>query len=273
MNDRVYLEARLSGGTGVMRRLHEAGHHVTRLVAGRVDSARQDLGDDIGLRAATLEDRGARAHHGSLEELARQEEVTLVQRVFLAPGSKRRVVLFAGVERGNGCARICIRAGQTLARLTPQSVCVVDANVRSPALHQLVGGDARDALAAAVGDPGAAPTFAERLTPDNLWLLPSGSASDPSLLLAVDRVRPCLHELGAHFDYLILNTPPINLYAESLVLSQFVDGVLLVLEANVTRREIVRNVKTRLEDLNIPLLGVVLNNRTFPIPEPLYRLL
>jgi Mrp family chromosome partitioning ATPase len=49
--------------------------------------------------------------------------------------------------------------------------------------------------------------------------------------------------------------------------------VLLVLEANRTRREIVRSVKARLEDLDVPLLGIVLTNRTFPIPAAVYRLL
>jgi Mrp family chromosome partitioning ATPase len=255
-------------------RVDGAGHHVTRLLAGWFDSARQDesIVEDEGLRAGTRETRAARAQ-AELEDLTRQEEIKLVQRLFLAPGSTRRVVLCAGVEQDNGCARICLRVGQTLARLAPQSVCVVDANVRSPGLHRLAGAETRDGLPAALLDPGVAPAFAQQLVPDNLWLLPSGPAVDPDLLLTINPVRACLKELGAHFDHVIVNASPINLYAESLALSQLVDGVLLVLEANVTRREIVRTVKTRLEDLNVPLLGIVLNNRTLPIPAAVYRLL
>jgi Mrp family chromosome partitioning ATPase len=268
MNSRVYEETRWNGGTGVIRRLHD---HVTRRLARWFDPAQEDVVGDVELRAGKRETRAARAQ-ADLQDLIRQEEIKLVQRVFLAPGSMRRVVLFAGVERDNGCARICMRAGQTLARLTPQSVCVVDANVRSPALHRLAGTETRDGLSAALGDPRAVPTLAQQLVPDNLWLLTSGSALDPDLLLTVDRVQRCLKELGAHFDHVIINAPPINLYAESLALSQAVDGVLLILEANVTRKEIVRNVKTRLEDLKVPLLGIVLNNRTFPIPAAVYRL-
>ena len=249
------------------------GGHETRLLAGWFDSVKQDedIVEDLGLGAGKQETRAARVQ-ADVDDLTRQEEIKLVQRLFLAPGSKR-VLLFAGVDNDNGCARICMRVGQTLARLAPQSVCVVDANVRSPVLHRLAGADTREGLPAALQDPSVAPAFAQRLVPGNLWLLSSGSAADPDLLLAFDRVQPCLKELGVHFDHVIVNTPPINLYAESLALSQVVDGVLLVLEANVTRREIVRNVKARLDDLNVPLLGIVLNNRTFPIPEILYRLL
>src|SRR5919106_474544 len=108
-------------------RVYETSHHLARLLGWRRDSV-TDATEDQPLRAAARESRRDRSR-ADLEELIRQEEIKLVQRIFLAPGLKRRVVLFAGVERDNGCARICIRAGQTLARLTPQSVCVVDANV------------------------------------------------------------------------------------------------------------------------------------------------
>jgi Mrp family chromosome partitioning ATPase len=259
----IYERTPWPGGAGV----------ITRTLAGWLDPAQERLGEDVAL-PVEREDQRVRIRVGA-EELARQEQVKLVQRLFLAHASKaRRAVLFAGVERDNGCARLCMRAGQTLARLTSQSVCVVDANLRSPELHRLIGADNQDGLAAAVGQPGSASTFARRLEPTNLWVLPSGSSSsDPDLLLTAERVRPCVQALIALFDRILINAPPINLYAESLALSQFVDGVVLVLEAQVTRREIVRNVKDQLEDLNVPLLGIVLNNRTFPIPEAVYRLL
>lgn len=222
---------------------------------------------------------GPNGHHApirtDLADLLRQEEIKLVQRVFLtADLTARRAVLFAGVERENGCAGVCLRAGETLARLEPHPVCVVDANLRAPALPGAGDRANGHGLAAALAHTGPVVTFACRTTPDNLWLMPSGSASsDPDLLLTPDRVRPRMQELSGAFDRVLVIAPPINLYAESLALSQLVDGVVLVLEAHTTRREIVRDVKTRLEALDVPLLGVVLNNRTFPIPDPVYRLL
>jgi Mrp family chromosome partitioning ATPase len=274
VSSKVYDWAHWTDGPGVVTRLVQAGRLVTRTLGGAFDPVEETRSRHFG-EQAKREGAGAPVPI-DLAELTKHEGIKLVQRVFLAPGLEaRRAVLFAGVERDNGCARICIQAGQTLARLAPQSVCIVDANLRSPVLHEMFDRDNHDGLAAAVVHPGAGRTFARRLAPDNLWLLPSGSSSvsDPDLLPTAERARACLQELGTQFDYLVVNAPPINLYAESLVLSQFVDGVVLVLEANVTRREIVRNTKTRLEDLNVPLLGIVLNDRTFPIPDALYRLL
>lgn len=262
MISNVFARTRWAGGTGL----------ITRTLAGWRDPARERLGEDLDL-PVEREAQRARVQVGA-EAVARQEQVKLVQRLFLGQASKaRRAVLIAGVERDNGCAQICIRAGQTLARLTSQSVCIVDANLRSPVLHELVGVDNQDGLVAAVSQPGSASTFARRLEPTNLWMLPSGSStSDPDLLLTAERVRPCVQQLVAVFDRILINAPPINLYAESLALSQFVDGVVLVLAAHVTRREIVRKMKEHLED-HVPLLGVVLNDRTFPIPTAVYRLL
>jgi hypothetical protein len=158
-------------------------------------------------------------HHVDVEELTRQEEIKLVHRLFLQPGSlPRRSVLFTGVERDNGCTGICARAGKTLAAaLEPRSVCVVDADLGSPISHQYV------------------------------------------------------RELGGQFEFVLISAPPINLHAESLALARLVDGVVLVVEANTTRRETVRDMKMRLEVLNVPVLGIVLNDRTFPIPEAVYR--
>ena len=246
---------------------------ITRTLAGWRVPTKQRLREDVD-PPVEREAQGIRIEVAA-EDVARQEQVKLVQRMFLAHASKtRRAVLFAGVERDNGCAQICMRAGETLARLTSESVCVVDANLRSPALHRLIGADNHDGLVTAVGQPDSARTVAHRLEQSNLWVMPSGSsASDPDLLLTAERVRPCVQQLIALFDRILINAPPINLFAESLALSQFVDGVVLVLAANITRREIVRKMKDHLDALNVPLLGVILNDRTFPIPKAVYRLL
>jgi Mrp family chromosome partitioning ATPase len=56
-----------------------------------------------------------------------------------------------------------------------------------------------------------------------------------------------------------------------MLLSRWTDGVVLVVEANATRRDAARRVKEILDAAGVSLLGVVLNNRTFPVPEAIYR--
>jgi len=213
-----------------------------------------------------------------LERLAEEETIRLVYKLFVTPDeAKRRVVLFAGIERDNGSAAICARAGRTLVALQSDLVCLVDANLRSPSLHELVGTDNRNGLVTADGSAQTSVVaFARPLDAsmtNNLWVLPSGSSeSARETRLTPTRLKPRLRELCGRFDRILINAPPADLYPESLALGQIVDGVVLVVSANVTRRDAVQRAKLRLDYLRIPVLGLVLNDRTFPIPEALYRL-
>lgn len=208
-------------------------------------------------------------------ELLTSEEVTkLVQRVFLVPnlGGGLRTVLFSGVNHGDGCSWTCARAGETLAAQGAGSVCVVDANLRAPSLHKYFGVDNLPGLGDAVLQPGPVRNFVHQLAARNLFLVPCGTpTSDPHALLASDRLRSRITELRSEFDYVLVDAPPVVLYADAVILGQLADGVILVVGANAARRETARKAKESLDAANVRLLGAVLNRRTFPVPEALYR--
>lgn len=212
-------------------------------------------------------------HRSDLESLAREEVFKLIQRVFLMPGpSARQVVVFSGVNGDNGCTSVCARAAQTLASQVKGSVCVVDANLRSPSLHHYFGVGNLKGFAEALLHSHPIRDVAQQLAGSNLWCVPSGTASpDPHALLMPDRMRPWIGELRRQFDYVLIAGEPFSVHTDAISLSQFTDGVVLLVEADSTRRDTARKIKSSLETANIPLLGVVLNNRQFPIPESIYR--
>ena len=69
-----------------------------------------------------------------------------------------------------------------------------------------------------------------------------------------------LGSLRATAEYVLLDTPPVVPVTDAAVLAPRVDGVLLVLKAGKTKREMAQRAKTLLEKVNARLLGVVLNN-------------
>lgn len=211
--------------------------------------------------------------HVDLEALTREERIKLVQRVFLLSGADGpRVVLFSGVEAGDGSSWICAHAAETLASQVQGAVCVVDANLRTPSLHRYFRTENLGGLTDAIAQSQAIRNFAQQLNGGNLWLITSGSKStDPRGLVTSDQFRSRLSELRAEFDYVLVDGPPVNLYADSTLLGKLADGVVLVVQANSTHREAARKAKESLDSANVRLLGVVLNKRTFPIPEALYR--
>ncbi len=209
----------------------------------------------------------------NLDEFAREEAFKLVQRVFLTPSTERpRIVVFASIDHGDGCSRICAQVSKTLASSVAGSVCIVDGNLRSSLLPDLFGVGNHRGLTDALSQEDPVRSFAQRVRPDNLWLLSCGSlAANSPTLLKSDRLKARLTELRAEFDHVVIDAPPLNQYADSLALGQLADGIVLVLEANSTRREAARKVTEGLRNARVPILGAVLNKRTFPIPEVLYR--
>jgi Mrp family chromosome partitioning ATPase len=106
---------------------------------------------------------------------------------------------------------------------------------------------------------------------DNLWLLSSGSlAADSQNLLTSERLRERFQELREGFEFVIVDSPPLTRYSDAIVLGQLSDGVILVVEADSTRREAASAIAANLRSAKIPILAAVLNKRTFPIPENIY---
>jgi Mrp family chromosome partitioning ATPase len=202
------------------------------------------------------------------------EIMKLVQRVFILPGRDQApgAVAFCAVDKGAGCTWVCARASEVLAAQVPGRVCVVDANLRSPALHEHFhiekGAGFSDAMksAAPVGK------FVRPSWNSRLWLMTVGAAgSEPNGTLNPARLGARFAELRAEFDYLLIDTPAIGFHSDALLLGQLTDGVILVVSWNSTRRKSARIAKENLEAAKVPVLGAVLNKRTYPIPEALYR--
>ncbi|HLE37268.1 MAG TPA: CpsD/CapB family tyrosine-protein kinase [Candidatus Acidoferrales bacterium] len=240
-------------------------------------TARAKRGADPMLSFTRQREEMARAENHratlNLEAMARAEELKLVQRLLVVPASGAgRLVMFSGVADDLGCALICARSAEILAGQTKASVCLVDANLGSPSLHQLFHVENRNGLADAIRSQSRLRDCAQRLPHENLWLIPAGSltASDNGFLVSA-ALRSALQDLREGFEHVLICAPAVSRNPDSLLIGQLMDGVFLVLEADSTRREVARKVKEDLEAANARLLGVVLNNRKFPVPESIYR--
>jgi len=203
----------------------------------------------------------------------RDEMFKLVQRVFMAPGAGRgRMVVVSAMEAGNGCSWICARMAEVLASQVSGTVCVVDANLRSPGLHREFNVPNHYGLTDALQVAEPIRRFVTSLSRPNLWLLSCGAEVEGmQSMLSSDRMRALLPELQREFDYVLIDAPPIESGDDSVVLGRGAEGIVLVLRANTSRRESARKAVQNLEGANVRVLGAVLNRRTFPVPESIYR--
>jgi protein-tyrosine kinase len=191
----------------------------------------------------------------------------LVRQVFL-PGWPKpaRQVVFCAVEDGD-VAGICLRVSQTLASQIPGKVALVEAHLPSQE-------SAGYGTPLPVFRPAGFRTIRDsaRRVSSHLWRVPREMfLAENEAGLSVEWLPGRLRELRLEFDYTVLHGPPAALCSDAALLGYLSDGVILVLEANATRRAAAQRAVQMLQGTNARLLGSVLNRRTFPIPEGIYR--
>ena len=207
-----------------------------------------------------------------MDAAQKDEMAKLVQRLFLVPGADApRVVVVSGTESGSGCSWVCARMAEMLASQVSASVCVVDANLGAPGLHTQFQTENTHGLTDALHDPDSIRRFARPVGRDNLWLITSGSdsAGRPALISS-DRMRMRMAELRQEFHFVLIDAPAINTANDGIVLGRGAEGVVVVIKANSSRRETARKAIQELENAKVRVLGAVLNQRTFPIPQGIY---
>ena len=202
----------------------------------------------------------------------RDETIKLVQRLFSSKNSEPpQIVVFSGVESGSGCSWVCARVAETLAPQVEGSVCLIDANCHS---NSTVRHFELEGLEKVPNERTLPPVLDKGQPPGagRLWLAsfrqPAAGWQTPGSL---DRLRSRLSEMRKDFTVILIDAPPINTYADAALLGSMADGLVMILQANRTRREAAERAKEILDAAGVRVLGAVLNKRTFPIPDFLYR--
>ncbi len=221
--------------------------------------------------ATTVNRAHAQASRQESSDSSEEALLGLVQRLFLVPGENQsdrlRQVIFCGIDDNLGARDLSARVGRTLAAQVEAKVCVLDADVNLPASNPLFDSSRADSRS----DNGVSDMFLQQIR-GNLW-----ASRIPEYLRhsgwTFVQMQTLVKNIGADFEYVIVSAPPIALYNDAALLSQASGGVVLVLEANVTRRASAQKAQQILTASNARLLGTVLNNRTYPIPEKVYHLL
>lgn len=190
----------------------------------------------------------------------RDEQIqSLVHQLFFRPAATPvRHVGFAAADPETDTAQLCLDVAMALAGMGTYDVGLIDARLQSVPLHtQLEITPDRD--------DGVAWQIAPRLwlAPRRIWLddSPSQRVWDPSLA----QLRTATME----FDYSIVCFDPISWVTTRI--SQTCDGMVLVLTANRTRRLVAAQIREQVKKARVSLLGTVLAERQFPVPEGLYR--
>ncbi|MDQ6877297.1 MAG: polysaccharide biosynthesis tyrosine autokinase [Candidatus Dormibacteraeota bacterium] len=180
--------------------------------------------------------------------------------LFSAVDREVKCLLITSPRPGDGKSRTAANLALALAQ-SGHRVVLVDTDFRRPSLHRVLGRIRNTGLTNLMIEEG---TEDEHVLPvdgiPDLWLLPSGPIPpNPSELLGSGRMRHILHQLRQRFDWVILDTPPVNSVTDASVLATMVDGALIVIESGKTTYPEAAQARRSVERVGGYIVGAVIN--------------
>ncbi len=169
-----------------------------------------------------------------------------------------QTILISSAIPAEGKTLVSSNLAYALVRQHGCHVLLIDADLRSPRVHTLLGAPAAPGLADYLQNTATEFEVTQRGSEDGLCFIPAGNhVTHPSELISSDRMKQFLDRVKPAFDWIIIDSPPALPVADASVLGGLVDGVLFVVRANSTPSEASQKACKELRDAHI--LGVVLN--------------
>ena len=180
-----------------------------------------------------------------------------------------RTLVITSAGPGEGKSLVASNLAIAMAQ-AGQRVLLIDADMRRPRVHEIFGGEQEPGLSNVLAGNAKTSEAIRKSSIAGLWLMHAGHIPpNPAELLASKRYTDLVASLGAHFDWVILDTPPVMVVADSSIVANQASGVLFVVRAENTSRQAARTAVEQLDAANAHLVGSVLN-RADVIRNPYY---
>jgi polysaccharide biosynthesis transport protein len=177
-----------------------------------------------------------------------------------------RVIAVTSPTPSSGKTTVVLGLAQALAS-SGYRVAVVDFDLRRPALHSRLGGKVSPGVADAIIGKRPAKALLQETNDPGIRLLPAGSLRPErasAAVVGVEQVAQFYDEMRKLADYVLVDTGPVMVGADSTVIATAVDGLLMVVDAAGVEHNVLAAATEQLRAARAPVLGVVLN-RTDPV--------
>ena len=183
-----------------------------------------------------------------------------------------KIIAITSPANGEGKTIAAINLAIVTAQDSGKPVLLIDCNLRKPSVASLLGisGDR------GIGDIlcGNARLSEEITATDikNLSVLTVGQINcNATELLNSQKIKDLLSEARRMYGYVIIDMPAVIPYSDPRILGPLVDGVVIVIRAGRTRREVIARAESILKSVGVNVLGYVLTGVEYHIPEYIHR--
>ena len=178
----------------------------------------------------------------------------------LADEEKCKVIVVTSSLQGEGKSITALNLAISYA-MTDRKVLVIDCDLRRPKLARLLKMNAKVGLSNMIINPKLKEKGISSTRVEGMDIILAGDIPpNPSELLGSPRMQKLLTELRECYDYIILDTPPVNMVTDAVVLAPQSDGVLFLVRSGRSERGAVIHAVEQLEYAKAKILGFVLND-------------
>jgi capsular exopolysaccharide synthesis family protein len=190
------------------------------------------------------------------------------------PAEQPKLLGVVASRHGEGTTTTAAVFASILVRRRGGRVAVVEANFRTPSFQTAFGIRAVPGLADVIEGKATLADAAQATAVPNLFAIPAGDSSLTAAALFDSPALPAvLTQVREHFDFTIVDLPPVNVYGDALILGPRLDAAIIVIEADATRVPDVERARRTLERNGVRFVGSVLNRRRNYIPAFLEEML
>ena len=180
--------------------------------------------------------------------------------LFTLANANSKIVVFSSAEPSAGKSTLCSNLAIVMAQ-TGAKVLLIDADMRKPVLHRNFRVSKTLGLSKILGNLNKVDECVHHNVAPNLDLIPSGSIPpNPSELLGSDRMKQLLAQAEEQYDYIFVDSPPLGVVADALVVAPQSAGVVLVARQKQTTYDELEECVEAIKQINATMLGVVVTD-------------
>lgn len=206
-------------------------------------------------------DRALVAFHERFSAASEQYRSLRARLLNMNPQQARQMILITSSLPQEGKSVTTVNLGMVMAEGGEHRVVIVDADFRRASIAHMFGIESRPGMAELIRGSAKLPEVLRPTQFPNLKIITAGSCPDKKYgeLVGSAAVRSVLSQLREQFDYIFVDTPPVNTVSDVSMLAPHCDGAMIVVEMHRTSEPTVQEAVRTLQTTNVKILGCILS--------------
>lgn len=179
---------------------------------------------------------------------------------FISPDKPLKTIVLTSAGPSEGKSLTISNLATSWAQMGKKTL-LIDADLRRPVIHHIFNCKREPGFTDLFGESPDYDSVIHKTDKENLFIIPAGVFTpNPAELIGSNRMGQIIDHLSNNFDIIFFDSPPIVAVTDSTLLGTKTDGILVIIRSHHTDREIALRAVNILRNVNVRILGTVLND-------------